>query len=207
MRIKIFFLLSIFFNFLFSNSFSNINDKIVAKIGNEIITNYDIINEINTILALSNRKADEKDFKNLQNIAFNSLKKTLIKEAQIKKFKINNYNPSDVNNYIFRIRKKIRLQNTSLEDHFKKYGANYEIFVEGVITNFKWNTLVYSLYKKQLDVDQELIKSENEKQIKNTKEIEEFNLSEIVLESWDEKKLNEVKKNIDENGFEKTKTF
>ena len=204
MRIKIFFLLSIFFNFLFSNSFSNINDKIVAKIGNEIITNYDIINEINTILALSNRKADEKDFKNLQNIAFNSLKKTLIKEAQIKKFKINNYNPSDVNNYILGLEKKIRLQNTSLEDHFKKYGANYEIFVEGVITNFKWNTLVYSLYKKQLDVDQELIKSEIEKQIKNTKEIEEFNLSEIVLESWDEKKLNEVKKNIDENGFEKT---
>ena len=204
MRIKIFFLLSIFFNFLFSNSFSNINDKIVAKIGNEIITNYDIINEINTILALSNRKADEKDFKNLQNIAFNSLKKTLIKEAQIKKFKINNYNPSDVNNYILGLEKKIRLQNTSLEDHFKKYGANYEIFVEGVITNFKWNTLVYSLYKKQLDVDQELIRSEIEKQIKNNKEIEEFNLSEIVLESWDEKKLNEVKKNIDENGFEKT---
>ena len=58
--------------------------------------------------------------------------------------------------------------------------------------------------QKQLDVDQELIKSEIEKQIKNTKEIEEFNLSEIVLESWDEKKLNEVKKNIDENGFEKT---
>ena len=28
--------------------------KYVAKIGNEIITNYDVINEINTILAISN---------------------------------------------------------------------------------------------------------------------------------------------------------
>ena len=58
----IFFFLIIFFN-SFNVSFSNINDKIIAKIGNEIITNYDIINEINTILALSNRPANEEELK------------------------------------------------------------------------------------------------------------------------------------------------
>ena len=77
MRLLIF---TVFFLNFFSNINSNINDKILAKIGNEIITNYDLINEVNTILALSNKKADKNEFQNLQNIAFQSLKKTLLKE-------------------------------------------------------------------------------------------------------------------------------
>ena len=78
MKIGYFFLTIFLFNIFIGSSNSNINDKIVAKIGNEIITNYDIINEINTILALSNKPANDKDLKNLQNIAFVSLKKILI---------------------------------------------------------------------------------------------------------------------------------
>ena len=57
----------------------------------------------------------------------------------------------------------------SLKDHFKRYGANYDIYFEGVIINFKWNSLIYSLYQKQLDLDEELIKSELKKQIKEEK--------------------------------------
>ena len=204
MRIK---LVIFFLIFLFNspnNVFSNINDKIIAKIGNKIITNYDIINEVNTILALSNRPANKDDFKNLQTVAFNSLKKLLIKETEITKYKITNYNESDVSNYILGLEKNLQLTNINLEDHFKRYGANYELFIEGVIINFKWNTLIYSLYRKQLDVDEELIKLELNKQIKKGKEIEEFNLSEIVLENWDENKLKEIQNSIKEKGFEKT---
>ena len=203
MRIKLIFFFLIFF-FNFSNVFSNINDKIIAKIGNEIITNYDIVNEVNSILALSNRPANKDEFKVLQDIAFESLKKILIKEAEIKKYKVTNYNETDVNNYILVLEKNLRLQNITLKEQFKRYGANYDIFLKGVIINFKWNSLIYSLYKKQLDIDEELIKSELNKQIIKEKEIEEYNLSEIVLENWDETKLNEIKKSISENGFEKT---
>ncbi len=203
MRIRLIIFTVFFFN-LFFNVNSNINDKILAKIGNEIITNYDIINEINTILALSNKKADKNEFQTLQNIAFQSLKKSIIKGIEIKKYKITNYSESDVNNYITSLEKKLGLQNITLKDHFKRYGANYNIFLKSVVLNFRWNTLIYSLYQKQLDVDEELIKSELNKQIKKKKEITEFNLSEIVLENWDEKKLNTVKKSIKEIGFEKT---
>ena len=203
MKIKFIFFLIFFFSTI-TNTISNINDKIIAKIGSTIITNYDIINEVNTILALSNRPANENEFKKLQDIAFASLKKLLIKEAEIEKYKIKNYSQSDVNNYISKLEKSLNLQNISLQEHFKKFGANYDVFLEGVILNFKWNTLIYSLYKKQLDVDEELIKSELSKRIKAEKEIEEYNLSEIVLENWNEKRLNKVKNSIKENGFEET---
>ena len=167
MRLLIF---TVFFLNFFSNINSNINDKILAKIGNEIITNYDLINEVNTILALSNKKADKNEFQNLQNIAFQSLKKNIIKGIEIKKYKITSYNESDVNNYISSLEKKLRLQNITLKDHFKRYGANYDIFLKSVILNFRWNTLIYSLYQKQLDVDEELIKSELNKQIKKERD-------------------------------------
>ena len=207
MKIKLIFFFIIIFSYLSSQSFSSISDKIVAKIGNEIITNYDLINEINTILALSNRTANKDELKNLQAIAFASLKKNLIKKTEVKKYKIKNYNQSDVNRYIAGVEKNLGLENMSLEEHFKRYGANYKVFVDGVIVSFKWNTLIYSLYKRQLDIDEELIKSELNKQIAEKKEIDEFNLSEIVLENWDSNKLETVKKSIQQIGFEKTATI
>ena len=83
MKIKLIFFF-LFLLFFFKNVSANIQDKIVAKIGNEIVTNYDIINEINTILALTNQTADKNEFGKLQNIAFLSIKKRLIKKSEIK---------------------------------------------------------------------------------------------------------------------------
>ena len=204
MKVKSILFFFILFLSLFQNVFSSINDRIIAKVGNEIVTNFDIINEINTILALSNKQADKNDLKNLQGIAFSSLKKILIKKTEIEKYKITNYNKSDLNNYILRLEKNLELQDISLKDHFKKYGANYDLFIESVIINFKWNSLIYLLYQKQLDVDEELIKSELNKQITKNKQLEEFNISEIVLENWDENRLKSIEESIEKIGFEKT---
>ena len=124
MKIKLIFFFIIVFLGYISNTYSNISDKIIAKIGNEIITNYDIINEINTILALSSRPADKDELKTLQAIAFSSLKKNLIKKTEIEKYKITNYNKLDVSKYIEGVEKNLKLENITLKDHFKRYGAN-----------------------------------------------------------------------------------
>ena len=79
---------------------------------------------------------------------------------EIEKYKITKYNKFDLDNYILSLEKNLQLKDISLKDHFKRYGANYDLFIESVIINLKWNTLIYSLYQKQLDVDEELIKSE-----------------------------------------------
>ena len=207
MKIKLFIFFLVFFISFTKNVYSNIKDGIIAKIWNEIVTNYDIINEINSILALSNKPADENDFKKLQSIAFSSIKKTIIKKIEIEKYKINNYSVEDFNNYLFGLEKNLGLQNITLEEHFKKYRANFNIFKDHVIINLKWNTLIYSLYKKELDVDEELIKTELNRQLAKEKKIEEFNLSEIVLEDWNENKFIEIQKSIKNNGFEKTATI
>ena len=50
------------------------------------------------------------------------------------------------------------------------------------------------LYKKQLDIDEELIKSELISKLQKKKEIDEFNLSEIVIETFQKSKLVNRKK-------------
>ncbi len=70
----IYFVFSIFF---FSTAKSDLNNQIIAKIGNDIITNFDLINEINTVLALSNRKAEKEKIIAYQQMAFSSLKTKL----------------------------------------------------------------------------------------------------------------------------------
>ncbi len=205
MRIKKLISFILFYFILsFLNLFGQIQDKILAKIGNEIITSYDIINEVNTILALSNEKPNEGNLESLQNMAFQSLKKINIKKIEIERYGIDDFNEKDLNSYLDTIGKNIGLNDLTLKDHFKKYGANYDYFVSKTVINLKWNSLIFSLYKKQLDVDEELIKSELSQVIKENREIIEYNLSEIVLENSDQKKVNLILQNINDNGFENT---
>ena len=138
MRKKYFVFFIIVFIFVYNNSYSNIEERIVAKIGNNIITKYDIMNEVNTILALSNKQANQNELSYLQNIAFNKLKKKLIKENEINKYKITKYNKGDLNNYILKLENNMGVKNIGLEKHFEKYKANYEEFIKSVIINLKW---------------------------------------------------------------------
>lgn len=199
--------LLIIFVFLSNKVYSSIEERIIAKIGNNIITKYDLINEINTILAISNTPANSENVDNLKDIAFASLKQKLIKKNEIEKYKVRKYNNVDLNNYLSSLENNIGLKDIDLEDHFKKYNANYLEFINGVIINLKWNTLIYSLYNKQLDVDEELIKTKITDQIKKEKKIIEYNLSEIVIENLDKSKTDKIFKSIKDIGFDKTATL
>ncbi len=204
MREKYFSFFLIIFLFISNTVFSAVEERIIAKIGNDIITRYDVINEINTILALSNTPANKDNIDNLKDIAFVKLKKKLIKKNEVEKYKIDKFNKGDLNNYISKLENNIELKNIDLKDHFEKYNANYMEFINGVIIDLKWNTLIYSLYNKQLDVDEDLVKTQITNQIKKEKEIIEFNLSEIVIENSDENKIDEISESIRDVGFEKT---
>ena len=135
------------------------------------------------------------------------VKKRLIKEIEIKKYKVEDYNNNDLQNYVNRLKNRLRLKDKSLEEHFNNYNANYELFIKSAIVNLKWNTLIYSLYKKQLNVDQEIIKSQMTEAINKEKEVEEYNLSEIVIENVNQDEINEVMSSINQKGFEQTATL
>ena len=59
---------------------SKINNKIVANVGSQIITDLDIEEEIKTMLILSQKKFDQGNINQVKNIAMNALIKRSIKK-------------------------------------------------------------------------------------------------------------------------------
>ena len=181
--------------------------KIIVKVDNEIITNYDLIKEINYLEILNPSLADLKDNQKFE-IAKNSLINEIIKKKEIKKsLKINNDNPY-TDEYLKNLYSKLDI---SSEEEFKKKLKEKNIYnlleiKEKINIELFWNELIFLRYKNQVNVNKEdLISKVENLENKNKKE---FFLSEIVFIKKKNLNLNaliqEIKLSINEIGFNNT---
>ena len=79
------FLFSLFFTFLLNfkvNSSNNV--KIIVKIDNELITNFDIKNKIITKLILTNQEINQKNINDLKKISLEELIQNRLKKLSLK---------------------------------------------------------------------------------------------------------------------------
>ena len=109
----------------------------------------------------------------------NLINKT-IKREEIEKYEIKKYSQKDLQNYITGVAKNLNTDPKGLEEVFKQAGLNYKVFTESYKTELLWNTLIYKLYKNQMNIN--IIEVENE--IKS------------MDDGKDEKKLKTIKKNL-----------
>ncbi len=201
-------LIILIFNFIFffnNNLNASSNFYIVAKVDNEIITNVDIINEINYLTALNN------DLKNIEknsliNLAKNSLIREKIKKNEINKNSSNKIDDKILKSLIENYYKKINLKNLN---EFKNYLASYSINLDDVKKKIKmeilWNQIVYFKYSNLLNINIDELKKKVDKNKDKNNVVTKYLLSEILFsinneENFD-KKNNEIKKKILENGF------
>jgi len=196
--------LNIFFltNFIvFSEIRSEINNQIVVRVGNLIISSFDVQNEIITNLVLNKQEISQENINNNKNYAIKNLINKSIKKNEIKKFKIKDYNQADLINYTTGIATSLGATKNNLEEIFKKYNIDYNTFVENYKTELLWNTLIFRMYKNQINVN--VIDVENEvNKIINMDKVE-FNLSEIEIPNseYSENKLQEILEVIKSEGF------
>ena len=207
MKLKIFlnkfnliiFLLTIFFN----NAYS-IENKIILKIDNEIITTLDIENEKNYLRAL-NPNIKNLDKKNLNSIAKNSLIREKIKENEILKYtKTIKINQKFLEKLIKNRYAKLNLNN---KNEFLNYLKNFDIDIENIEKKISietvWNQLIYQKFSSKVKIDKNSLK----KQIEETfsKGEKSYLLSEIVISANNKnllnKKLKEIKEEISNNSF------
>ena len=100
-RVKIInYLFIIFFLFQFSNVFSKISNSIVITVGNLPITYLDLVKEMRLIAIVSNNKIEDSNKEQIKNIAAKSLIKRKIKEIEIEKYSIKNFNKNDLKKLI-----------------------------------------------------------------------------------------------------------
>ena len=184
-RFKLFiiFLLVFFVNF---NVQADI--KIKFKVGEDIITNIDILNEKNYLIFFRPdlSKLNEKD---IIKISENSLIRELIKKKELDKlFK-------DTNNqeFIDSLKKNLFLRyNVQDEGQFKSLLTKNNIRFEDLLTKVKyeglWNELIYMKYNNSVKIDKEKTRKDLILKISNKKKYE-YNLSEILFDIDKNEKL------------------
>jgi len=201
--IKLF--LIFFFNSL---AIASINSFIVVKVDNEIITNLDIKQEYNYLIALNNelKNLDEKSKIDLA-------KKSLIRE-KIKKNELSKYYEFDhTQSYLNEIMKQFYLKlNLSNINEFENYLKDFDLTLNKVKKKIEieilWNELIVQKYAKHIDINKDKLKKKilNQRSLNNIKT--KYELSEIVFQVDNKKKLKEkikeIKESIISKGFKNT---
>ena len=205
---KIFVFIIIIYLKIIVNSISS-EIKILYKINDNIITNHDILEEINYLVSL-NKNLSQLNKEQLSSNAERSLIREIIKRDEIKKFYEINYNEALKSEKIDIIIKNFRVNmgfNSSqeFEDYLKNRDINLIELKKKFIIEQLWNQLVFEKYRKFVKIDKKKIDSELEELIKNNLEILSFNLSEIIFFEKNkdaiEKKIQEITTSIKTIGF------
>ena len=200
---KILVFLGLFF-FIFNSSSNSIENKIIFKIENQIITSLDINNEYKYLLALNpGIKSSNKD--DIIRLAKRSILQERIKKIEIEK---NFNNPILPQTFLEKILENIysKIGLSSLDD-FKKYLINNNIDFENVKNKLKiealWNELILIKFSSKVKINEKELK---EKIIKNNKFLKSYLLSEISFEISNLKELDnrfqEISKTINNKGFD-----
>ena len=179
-----------------------LENKILFKINNNIITTVDVLNETKYLKLLN------KNFKNLEQdkiykIAKNSAIKDMIKENHLKKF-FKEIELDEVFVEKFILDYFSRYNFSSIED-LEKFLIENNLklsFMEKKITlQLMWNELILKKFSQNIKIN----KNKIEKQILEKKLQQEFLISEIVfnIKSKDElqNKFNEIREEIKNNSF------
>ena len=203
---KVLIAVSIYFlsTFAFSDLESQIKNRIVVKVGNSLISSIDVQNEIITNLVLSNQMITQENINKNKDFSLKNLINKSIKRNEINKYKVKKFSKKDLEKYIQDIAKKINTDVDGLREIFKIHNIDYNLLVKNHETELLWNSLIFSLYQNQMNIN--IVEVENE--IENTRNINktEYNLSEIEITKlgYNENTREKILEQIKINGFEET---
>lgn len=195
-------ILAIFFSCITWKAFS-LENKIIYKVNNEIITSFDLTREFR-YLALINPKVMNLEKNEIFEISKNSIIREKIKKIEIlKHLKKIELDEELMNNLLNRNLNKLGVNN---QNDFKKKLNEIDFtlkeFKEKVSIEALWNQLVYEKYISKVKID----KSKLEEEIVLNKKQSIFHLSEIVFDVENKKnytkKLEAINKEIKSRGFE-----
>jgi len=193
----------IIFLFLINSAFT-LENKILFKVNNEIITTIDILNESNYLKAL-NKNAQSLDNQTLLEISKNSIIREIIKKEAINiELKNTEVEEDLLNNALQNIYENLDLKsNDELAEFVNNFGLNLDYIRNKISNEILWNRLIVSKFRNKIFIDE----IELEKQLREIKttEIRQLSLSEIYFtaDSLEEfnKKLNKIKNDITIKGF------
>lgn len=191
--------------FFFEMLEASVENKIVIKVGNKIITSLEIKNKINTELVLRNLEVNQSNINKMKKIAVQALIDSRIKEIEIEKYSSINLNNVDVSRQLLSISGK---NIDALKKKFSENSLDYDIFLKELKLQNSWQKLIFTLFGDKIIINEdELIKELNIIKNENSN-IKTYNLSEIEV-SYDgdiekEEQIKKIKQSIEMIGFDQT---
>ena len=187
-----------------SISSAKIQNKIILKVNNEIITDYEVRNKILSLIMLSEDEVNQKNIDKLKKPALDSLIQHKLKKIELLKYKIQVDN-NQLQNYL------LSVSSNNIEKFKKKFDDNnldFQLYLDEVETQFKWQNLIYKLYSRKIDFDESSINKDLEDLIKDESSIEEYKIAEIEIsinpKNAIEDQIKDINELIETLGFEKT---
>ena len=201
---KIINILIILFIVMLSKSIA-LENKIILKIENEIITTIDIFNEINYLKFFNNELSQLSD-QEIYQIAIQSISKNKIKKIEIlKNFnKVNLENEDYLNSVINEKLKNLGFKELkNFKEELTKRKIDFNDLREKLEIDIIWNQIIYSKYNDKIVIKEDELK----KNLQNNKNYNQMiNLKEIIFEARDgneiQSKYDLIKNDIEKIGFE-----
>ena len=192
------------FFFILSINANAIENKILFKVNNEIITSLDIDNEI-TYLKILNPSIKDLDKKVISGIGINSIIREKIKKIEIKKNTKNlDINKEYLNKLLENIYLKINLESIEeFENYLLINNLNIQFINEKISIEALWNDLIFKKFSSKLKINKENLKKEI--MTSKNKIAKSFDLLEILFDISTINELDNkyqiIKKDIDTKGF------
>ncbi len=203
---KIIFIL-VFFQLIFFSKILFAEVSIVAKIDNEIITNYDIKKE-SYYLKILNPNLKNLNDNQIFKLAKTSLINEIIKKKEIEKFPNLSKKEEFLSQYLENLYLRLNFNDEKefLEELEKNSNYNLDQIKQKINIELLWNELIFLKYNNQVNIKNELIIEQIDKlEGENQKE---FFLSEIVFNKKKdinlENLIEQIKLSINEIGFDNT---
>ena len=171
-------IISIIYSLLIINNCNSVENKILFKVNNIIITSLDIFTELEYL------KTINKEIKKIEEEkAFEISKNSIIRE-KIKEIKIED---KILNNLIISYFKEFEINTISeFENFFLSKDIDPNVIKKKISIEILWNQLIYTKYNQNVKIDKQLIKSN----LSNNKKQTEFLISEILFNIDENEDLN-----------------
>ena len=128
--------------------YSSIKNNIIVRVGNEIVTSYELENKIKTLLFLNKDELSQNNINKVKKISL----KTLI-DIKLKKEELNKYNfkmnDNMVDNHLTKIASSFNINKKELEKLFISNDINFKQYKEDLQIEFSWQQLIFQLYAKK----------------------------------------------------------
>ena len=148
-----------------NSSNSSIENKIIVKVGKEIITLFELENKINTTLILTNQEINQKNINKIKKQSIDSLVQKKIKEIELERFDYQ-ISQNRINDYLKSISVNYSI---SLQEKFRQNDINYDIFLNEIKTQLKWQQHILNIYSPKIEINQEAVNLEMNNILKEKK--------------------------------------